>query len=135
MFFSLLRSALPATKLAVPSGEGGGDTEGNSDCKAGGDTAHAAAADSKGMAKGMDPGQGKRPMAMKNDLGNGEGECTAVTEDKEENEEEEETVVSLDGIQLLFDIEAAELIPLIIRWVLVAEGVDHSKSRQCRARN
>ena len=43
---------------------------------------------------------------------------------KKEEDEEEENVVTLDGIQLLFDIEAAELIPLIIRWVQEA-GADH----------
>ena len=66
-----------------------------------------------------------RVEAVKPDIGNGEGEITTKTgdgkkeeeEEKKEVEEEEENVMNLDGIQLLFDIEAAELIPLIIRWV------------------
>lgn len=55
----------------------------------------------------------------KPELGNGEGSNRPMGSGDEEGEKkgegDEEEITTLDGIQLLFDIEAAELIPLIIR--------------------
>ena len=128
-FFSHPRSSENPSKPAATSGEGG-DTKENGDCKAGGDTGNTPVTDPNGMEKKNNPSamslaEKGRVEAVKPDIGNGEGEITTKTgdgkkeeeEEKKEVEEEEENVMNLDGIQLLFDIEAAELIPLIIRWV------------------
>jgi hypothetical protein len=56
----------------------------------------------------------------KPEFGNGEGANGPVGSgedgEKKGDTEDDENIVTLDGIQLLFDIEAAELIPLIIRY-------------------
>jgi len=140
LFFSDPRSSDNPSKLA---GEAG-NAKGNGDCKAGGDTGYTPVTKPNGVEKKNDtsatcPAEKGQVEAVQPDIGNGEGAVTMKTADskeeeekkkeeeekkKKEEDEEEENVMTLDGIQLLFDIEAAELIPLIIRWVQEA-GADH----------
>ncbi|XP_076459003.1 suppressor of fused homolog [Babylonia areolata] len=96
------------------------DTEAKSDSQAGGDSFPATGLDTQESGAKANA-EAKPEGEVQTDMGNGEGELKTQTggskevEKKGEEGEEEENVVTLDGIQLLFDIEAAELIPLIIR--------------------
>ena len=121
------RSADSKEKVAVIKGES--TDAGKQDSKAGGDSGLSSEADSQDVDKKSSdiPGEAAQSMdGSKTILGNGEGQIIQKEGSNKEEEggrqgeegEEEEVIVTLDGIQLLFDIEAAELIPLIIRWVL-----------------
>ncbi|KAK7113523.1 suppressor of fused homolog [Littorina saxatilis] len=105
-----------SSKPAKTSGEG--DSKENGDSKAGGDTGHAVDSASKDLEKKAEAGGNIKTRKEKEEVGNGEGHTKTEAKEKKEGEEDdddEENVMTLDGIQLLFDIEAAELIPLIIR--------------------